>query len=99
MLDTIYEIAKALGPASQKYSAALTAGPSNEHCEQIKASYLAQFKSLDTETLAKRVSAFMRWAIFRASSLSAEVAVLQPSAEAMIMFFTQVAKGRSNGSS
>ena len=92
LLDTIFDVAVALGAASLRPSRALQEMRGSCSAE-VRASFLAQFQSLDTETLAKRVGALKRWAAYAAAHLPVEVSVLQPSAEALIQFFGKVSRG------
>jgi hypothetical protein len=93
LLETIFEVAVALGSSSTRKSDAIAQySAASEVPEVIKQSFLAQFKNLDTETIAKRVSCFKRWATYSATHLPSDTNVLQPESQAMIRFLASVSK-------
>ena len=89
LLMIVFGVAVALGKTSLRYSSAIDCP---EPSEAVRNSWLGQFKSLNTDTLSKRVATLKRWAIYRAAYLSSEVQLLAPDVASLIAFLAYVAK-------
>jgi hypothetical protein len=93
LLEVVFEVAVALGNKSLRQSDAIAQyKAASDVPEVVKQSFLNQFKNLDTETIAKRVSCFKRWATYSASHLPSDTDILHPDSQSMIKFLASVSK-------